>query len=86
MTRTITIDLPSNLNNALISRVTGSDTPETLCATIITEWCERYAKEDLSAARAAMTPIADALIAAPSNIREKILLDATTELKKQGLL
>ena len=86
MTRTIIIDLSSTLDAALIARATGNDTPETLCATIITEWCERYAKEDLSTARAAMTPIADALIAAPSAVRDKILLDATTELKKQGLL
>lgn len=86
MQRTIALTLPSNLDNALVSRTTGNDTPETLCATIITEWCERYAKEDLAAARASMTPIADALIAAPSDVREKILLDASTELKKQGLL
>lgn len=86
MKRTIQIDLPQNLDNVLVVRATGLDTPETLCATIIAEWCERYAKEDLNAARAVMTPIADALIAAPANIRDKILASATTELKNQGLL
>lgn len=44
MKRTITIDLPPALDAILVEKATGNATPETLCATIIKEWCEPYAK------------------------------------------
>ena len=42
MTRTIQINLSKNLDDILIEKATGKDTPETLCATIIAEWCKPY--------------------------------------------
>lgn len=52
MKRTITIDLPPQLDAVLIEKATGNDTPETLCATIIKEWCMPYAIAKETAIRA----------------------------------
>lgn len=43
MTRTIIIDLPPDLDAILVEKATGKDTPETLSATIVAEWCQPYA-------------------------------------------
>lgn len=54
MKRTITIDLPPTLDAILVEKATGDDTPETLCATIIKEWCMPHAVAKETAIRAAL--------------------------------
>lgn len=92
MTRTITI--PDSAVPAEQARVdqynVGSGQPpvtiEQFAQIERDEITSQRVAEYHTAARSAMTPIADALISAPSSVRDKILSDAVAELKKQGLL
>lgn len=52
MTRTVPLNLPPALDDILIEKATGNDTPETLCATIIKEWCEPHAAAKEATVRA----------------------------------
>lgn len=71
-----------NNANSSSSPMTNEEFAEDLLKTQLNS----FAGEARSFDRATMTPIADALIAAPQSVREKILSSATAELKKQGLL
>lgn len=59
MPRTITLDLPADLDAILVEKATGNDTPETLAATIVKEWCKPYADAKEAAVRAQLAADAE---------------------------
>ncbi len=54
MSRTITLVLPADLDAILVDKATGNDTPETLAARIVAEWCQPYADAAATAKLEAM--------------------------------
>lgn len=72
MTRTITIDFPPALDAILVEKATGNDTPETLCVTIIKEWCEPHAKAAEARLLDLMSPVGAEIAAAAGGDVAKI--------------
>lgn len=69
MKRTITIDLPPALDAILVEKATGNDSPETLAARIIEEWCAPFAKAKESQLLELMRPVgAEVAIAAGGDV------------------
>lgn len=59
MPRTITLDLPADLDAILVEKATGNDTPETLAVTIVKEWCQPHADAKEAAIRAQLAADAE---------------------------
>lgn len=76
MLRTITLDLPSALDAILVEKATGVDTPETLAARVVGEWCQPFATakdDELKLAMASnerLMALGVAVIAQPEKLDE----------------
>ena len=86
MTRTLTLDLPPELDAILVEKATGNDTPETLAVTIVKEWCQPHADAKEAAIRAQLAADAElielgkAVAAAPSDKRSAAIAAAQAAL------
>lgn len=86
MPRTITLDLPADLDAILVEKATGNATPETLAVTIIKEWCQPHADAKEAAIRAQLAADAELIslgkqvAAAPSDKRAAAIAAAQAAL------
>lgn len=72
MTRNITIDLTPELDAILVEKATGKDTPETLAARIVAEWCQPHAAAKAAAMLELMKPVGAEIAAAANGDPAKI--------------
>lgn len=72
MTRNITLDLPPDLDAILVEKATSNDTPETLAAHIVAEWCQPYADAKAAQLLELMKPVGAEIAAAAGGDITKI--------------